>query len=101
MKPITFTTTQTSLAIREYLQSVGDGYPAEFVRMFKKVRPKTSYPNVYKYFYYLRKLGLIERSKQRRGRSPMIAIQYHRVVPEKIKDPAWSNPQKFLYDKSD
>lgn len=89
----------TGLAIREFLLAVGEGYPYWFYRCFKKVKPTTSYQSVARYFYILRKLGLIEfvREEPSNSRFPR---KYFRIVPGREDDPAWLHPQEELYPET-
>jgi predicted AAA+ superfamily ATPase len=98
----TFTETTTALAIREYLIAKGEGYASEFYRLFKAVRPGTSYATVSKYFYYLRELRLIHRVRSERSpsrKSPALERQYHCIIEANRDNPAWISPQKALRDR--
>lgn len=100
-----FTYKLTGLAIREYLLHVGEGYPYEFYKCFKKVKPSTSYDSVKRYFFFLRKLGLIEvvRVEPRRtpeGKTYGIPRTYYRIVPGAEGDHRWFAPQAEYYPQT-
>ena len=84
------------LAIREYLQQVGEGNPNDFFKAYRKVKEKTSYASARRYFWILKKLGLIEPTRRELGRG-LIAKQLYRIVPGMESDPRWSHPQVALY----
>jgi len=110
----------TSLFIRDYLAEI---YPrADYVYSiflkFKKSlaewrerrgRPRGfrrgSYQNFCNYFYWLRRLGLVELVKTERAANPrskmrLVGRSYYRIVPERKDDPAWANPRRALYPES-
>lgn len=89
----------TGMAIREFLSKVGEGSPNDFFRAFKKNKPTTSYGSIRRYFFILKKLGLIEptRKVQGRGRFPK---QLYRIVPGMIDDPRWRAPQAAYYPET-
>ena len=84
------------LAIREYLQQVGEGNPNGFFKAYRKVKEKTSYASVRRYFWILKKLGMIEPTRREMG-AGIIAKQLYRIVPGMENDPRWSHPQVALY----
>jgi len=86
----------TGMAIREYLLAVGEACPNDFYREFRKVKKKTSYASVRRYFYILKQLGLIEPTRRVPGRGP-IPKQLYRIVPGMEDDPRWTAPQIALY----
>jgi len=88
----------TGLAIREYLQYVGEGYPYEFYVCFKKVKPTTSYASVRRYFYILKKLGLIEPVRTEPSSKGGFPRTYYRIVI--YDDPRWFAPQEALYPET-
>lgn len=91
----------TALFIHDYLLEHGEAYPYEIYSALKEKRESLglyvgSPMNFYKYFYLLKKLGLIEETgKVEKSTSPIFLRKYYRIVPgkEKITD-AWLNPQK-------
>jgi hypothetical protein len=83
------------VAIKEYLLQKGEGSATDFYHMYKTFKPTTSYSSICKFFYSLKKLGLI-RVKRRENRTP-IPKTYYYVVPTHKDDPRWNNPQKALY----
>ncbi len=89
----------TGMAIREFLLKVGEAYPYWFYRCFKKVKPSTSYQSVARYFYILRRLGLIEPTRVEPSRS-RFPRHYFRIVPGREDDPAWFHPQEVLYPET-
>ena len=94
-----FTTKLTGLSIREYLLTLGEGYPYGFYRCFKKVKPSVSYESVRRYFYILKKLGLIEHVGARPS-SRGYERHYYRIVPGREDDPLWFHPQEALYPET-
>jgi len=89
----------TGMAIREYLLQVGVGCPYEFYKCFKKVKPNTSYGSVVRYFWMLKKLGLIEVvGTEDRGYG--IPRKLYRLVPGREDDPAWFRPQIVMYPQT-
>jgi len=93
---VELTETLTGLAIREYLLQVGEGNPNDFYKAFRKIKRKTSYASVRRYFYILRRLGLIEPTRKVPGRGP-IPRQLYRIVPGMEDAEEWSAPQVALY----
>jgi len=85
------------LAIREFLQIVGEGGPSDFFKAYRKVKEKASYAAARRYFWILKKLGLIEPTRRELGQSHTIAKQLYRIVPGMENDPRWSAPQVALY----
>jgi hypothetical protein len=86
----------TGLAIRDYLLAVGEGCPNDFYKEFRKVKAKTSYGSVRRYFYILKRLGLIEPTRREWGRGT-IPKQLYRIVSGMEDSPLWSAPQVALY----
>lgn len=108
----------TSLFIRDYLREHGPTYPFKIYQALKEARRRVwgerAYvgraANFYKYIWCLERLGLIRRTGKiepsRRGRGGIFPQPkkkfwrvYYEIVPERIADPAWLNPQKALYGK--
>lgn len=91
--------TLTGLAIREFLLAVGEGYPYWFYKCFKKIKPSTSYQSISRYFWILKKIGLIEETREEpsKGRYPR---KYYRIVPGTEDHPAWLHPQQVLYPET-
>jgi len=85
------------LAIREFLSQVGEGGPSDFFKVYRKVKEKASYAAARRYFWILKKLGLIEPTRREIGQSHTIAKQLYRIVPGKENDSRWSAPQVALY----
>lgn len=96
--PPYFSVKLTGLAIREYLAYVGEGYPYEFYVCFKKVKPTTSYASVRRYFYILKKLGLIEPVRTEPSSKGGFPRTYYRIVI--YDDPRWLAPQEALYPET-
>jgi hypothetical protein len=91
--------TLTGLAIREFLSQVGEGAPNDFYREFRKVKPTTSYDSVRRYFYILKRLGLIEPTRTEKGKAP-IPRQLYRIVPGMEGAPEWMAPQIAMYPET-
>ena len=89
----------TGLAIKYFLLAVGEGNPYWFYKCFKKVKPSTSYNNVRRYFYFLKKLGLIEPVRKEPSKHGMPKT-YYRIVPGMEDDPRWFAPQAELYPET-
>jgi Ribonuclease G/E len=96
MEEVELKETLTGLAIREFLLQVREGSPNDFYRIFRKVKPTTSYDSVRRYFYILRHLGLIEPTRKEKGRGP-IPKQLYRIVPGMEGAVEWSAPQVAMY----
>lgn len=96
MSEIELRETSAGLAIREFLQMVGEGGPNDFYKVYRKVKKKSSYASARRYFWILKKLGLIERTRREMGKGA-IAKQLYRIVPGMEGDPRWSAPQVALY----
>jgi len=93
---VVITEVLTGLAIRQYLLQVVEGNPNDFYKLFRKVKRKTSYGSVRRYFYILRRLGLIEPTRRVPGRGP-IPRQLYRIVPGMEDAEEWMHPQVALY----
>jgi hypothetical protein len=89
----------TGLAIREFLQEEGEAGPNDFFKVFRRVKESTSYPSVRRYFWILKKLGLIEPTRRVMGQGT-IAKQLYRIVPGAEADPRWDHPQIALYPET-
>ena len=84
------------LMIKQYLLEKGEGNPYEF---WRKYSPHTSYQHVAKYFYMLKRLGLIEKIREEpSSRSSTIPKSIYRIVPGMEEDPCWEYPQSCLYE---
>jgi len=60
-----------------------------------------TYQNFCNYFYWLRRLELVEKVKSEPAEEDWLRNRnYYRIVWENKDDPAWSNPRKALYPKS-
>jgi hypothetical protein len=91
----------TGLAIREYLMKVGKGSPADFYRCFKKLKPTTSYQNVVRYFYLLKRAGVIEPVETVTGsKGGSVKKTLYRIVPGREDDDAWLHPQQVFYPET-
>lgn len=97
MSTVELTEPLTGLAIRQYLLAVGEGNPNDFYKAYRKIKKKTSYASARRYFYILRRLGLIEPTRREMGQSPTIAKQLYRIVPGMENDGRWRAPQVALY----
>jgi hypothetical protein len=86
----------TGLAIRDFLLETGEGSPNDVLRSLRKVKKKTSYDSVRRYFYILKRLGLVEPTRREMGRGA-IPKQLYRIVPGKENDDRWAAPQAALY----
>ena len=91
----------TGLAIREYLMQMGEGYPYHFYICYKRIKPKTSYQSVRRYFSFLKKLGLIEPTRtEPASRHGWLPRTYYRIVPGKEDAEEWYAPQATLYPET-
>jgi hypothetical protein len=86
----------TGLAIREYLLQTNEASANDVLRALRKVKKKTSYDSVRRYFWILKKLGLVEPTRREMGRGA-IPKQLYRIVPGKENDDRWGAPQEALY----
>jgi hypothetical protein len=87
----------TSTEIRRYMFENKETSPSDFHNYINQYRD-VKYNSVAKYFYVLRKLGLIEisRKEERNGGFPKI---FYKLVERQIENIAWNNPQESLYGK--
>lgn len=97
---MSLTESSTGLAIREFLEEMGEAGPNDFYRAFRKVKASSSYDSCRRYFYILKQLGLIEPTKQVWGQSRMIPKQLYRIVPGMEADLRWEAPQIALYPET-
>ncbi len=84
------------LVKEDYVMAMWSGY-CEFLEQEGLTKPR--YNSFSKYVYCLRKLGLIERTRQEEGKSRMIKRQYYRIVKRKQNSPAWDDAQKALFGR--
>lgn len=84
------------LAIRNYLLNTGAGSPYDFWKAFCK---DINYMTVLRYFYILKRLGLIEVAYTQE-RSGTAYKTYYKIVEGKEDDPCWSRPQICLYPET-
>lgn len=96
---VELTNTRTGLAIREFLQKVGEGCSSDFHTSFKKVKEKTSYASCRRYFWILKKLGLIEFTRVEPGKA-FIPKRLYRIVPGMEDAEEWRAPQIALYPET-
>jgi len=88
----------TGLAIREFLMKAGKGSPTDFYKCFKRLKPTTSYQNVVRYFYLLKRAGVIEPVETVPGsKGGSVKKVLYRVVPGREEDDAWLHPQQVFY----
>jgi hypothetical protein len=90
----------TGLAIRQYLLAVGAGSAYDFYRCFRRVKPDTSYESIKRYFYLLRRAGLIVRVGTAPPRRGGVEKVLYAVVPERVDDPGWFHPQQIFYPQT-
>jgi hypothetical protein len=86
----------TGLVIRDFLLENGEGSANDVLRVLRTTKKKTSYNSVIRYFWILKKLGLIQPTRREMGRGP-IPKQLYRIVPGMETDDRWSAPQEALY----
>jgi hypothetical protein len=79
----------TGAAIREYLLRKGIASPYDFYRAYRVVKPNTSYDSVRRYFYFARKLGLIEFAGEEPGSRGGFPKRLYRLAPGAEDDPRW------------
>jgi len=82
----------TSLAIREFLLKVGKASPNDFYKVYREYKESTSYLSIARYFWILKKAGLIRVVEHKKGRGRIRKTLYS-VVPERIEDDLWNHPQ--------
>ncbi len=99
MAEVELTEPFTGMAIRQYLLEVGEGHPNGFYTAFRRIKRKTSYMSAARYFYILKRLGLIEPTRREFGAGP-IPKQLYRIVPGMADDPRWAAPQVALYPET-
>lgn len=83
-------------AIREYLQTMDEGNPYGFYKLWRQVKKRTSYQSVRRYFWILEELGLIEFVRAEPSKAPFRKRMYH-IVSGMEDDPRWYHPQSELY----
>jgi len=88
------TVPRTGKTIRDYLLSMKEGSPSDVYRELSKVK-RTSYDSVCRYFWILKKLGLIQLVREA-GRF----MSVYRITPGMEDDPRWSAPQVALYPET-
>jgi len=73
--------------IREWLLKVGEGSPYDYwIYEGRRIR----YSTIVKYFYVLRKAGLIEVVREvENSRASPIKKKLYRIVPGRENDPRW------------
>lgn len=96
MSQVQLTESLTGLAIREFLQHEGEGSANDFIKAFRLVKKKTSYASARRYFWILKKLGLVQPTRRVMGKG-LIPKQLYRIVPGRENDSRWAHPQIALY----
>ncbi|MBA7493304.1 hypothetical protein ES702_03862 [subsurface metagenome] len=99
MEEVKLTEVTTGLAIREFLQIVGEAGPNDFYKAFRKVKPSSSYNSCRRYFWICKKLGLIEPTRREMGKG-YIPKQLYRIAPGMSGDPRWGAPQIAMYPET-
>lgn len=89
-----------SVAIREYLRVKGEGYANEFYRLYRDYKSSTSYMSITRYFYLLKRIGLIRFVRKEEGDAP-IPRSIYELVEERIDDDLWKHPQKIFKSQRD
>lgn len=98
---------RTSPFIREYLLQHEEACPYEVYEALRTLRREMkmnipSSKNIYFYFWVLRKLGLIEFTREGEvadsplGRREGLKKRYFRIRRDLAGSKMWKNPQKFL-----
>jgi DNA-binding PadR family transcriptional regulator len=95
----------SSMFIRDYLLSHGEGYIHEIYRAFREwLKAENyvklpSYQSFRTYFWRLRRLGLIEFVRDEPSGNPFLKAprKYYRIVPGKENDEGWINPFRSIY----
>ena len=87
----------TGLAIREFLLERGEAGPSDFYKAYRKIKEKTSYNSARRYFWILKKIGLIEPTRREMGQSHTIAKSLYRIVPGMENDSRWGAPSVAMY----
>jgi len=70
--------------------------PYDFWREYSR---DTSYAHVVKYFWMLRKLGLIQEARHEdvNSKGSSLGKTYYMITPGMEDHPAWFNPARYLY----
>ena len=84
----------TPIEIREWLKERGEGSPYDFYKYYRQYHPSISYTYIAQLFYYLRKLGLIEKVREEPSSRSPIPKSIYRIVKE--DDERWHSPQKYV-----
>ena len=83
-------------AIREYLQTLKKGNPYGFYQIYRQFKKTTSYHAVWRYFWILKQLGLIQSAGFEPSKTQFKKHLFS-LVPGRIDDAAWFHPQAELY----
>jgi len=86
----------TGEAIREWLRIVEEGNPYGFYKLFRQVKPSTSYDSIRRYFWLLKEIGLIESVRFEKAKTGF-RKHFYKMVEKRVEDPAWWHPQIALY----
>ena len=86
----------TAMYVKQWLKEVGEGCPYDFYKWYRQKHPTISYIYIAQTFYYLRKLGLIEKVREEESSRSPIKRAIYRIVEGKEDDERWSNPQKYV-----
>ena len=87
-----------SMAIRAYLTKEGEASPSAFYKDYKPFKPTTSYNSIVRYFWMLKKMGLIVKVRREKGFAP-IPKSIYKIVRDLLDDPRWKSPQKAMWPK--
>lgn len=104
------TKTTTAIAVRDYLQKFGSGYPWQIWHYLhiELRQTKMRYTSFCSYFKTLEKLKLVIRSKPPKGEPPISKYQkryglkpnprvWFMLNSSKLDSEEWAAPQRFLY----
>jgi len=96
----------TSLWIRDHLMEVEEDYMWRMYKLFSKDMEEFGYRvprynTFYKYFYVLKRLGLIRKTREERGLYPKAKKRvYYEIVPGTEAREEWLSPQKYVFPEA-
>ena len=92
----------TGLAIRQWLVGQGDGSAWDFWQAIQEKRKakdqkEPSYAQIRRYFWIIKKMGLIIKSGERPSKFKGNPKAFYQIVPGMRDDPRWFRPQSEFY----
>ena len=85
------------MAIRQMLMERGVVSPYEFYQCYSRIKPRFKPKDAYRFFWVLKKLGLVMVVAKERGSRPGFLRSMYTIVPGMEDHPAWVNPMATYY----